>query len=362
MQSSVPEENPQQRARAPLFQLPAIAARRDTPLRPPAEVRSAADLPDRLFVGDLVPESFEITPGGWRARYEDAEPETWAELAFERGERPRLRVSATWRGLQGPFSQMPASGFGELARAALVLPPAWLDALRARLAGVEAEIPAVHGETAFVGTFPDGWLMQVVVPVPARDLPRIGEFHRRIAEDPDRSTAVRAMLRPWWSFIEYAVGRSAVAEETPEAVAEQIADAWGLPVTEAPEFVDHPGGPRVLRAIRRHFNLEVTTSFRDFERALRALVESGLVVPRRGEDAPERRALAAQAPLLERCDRVEFYALDRSLRIVHLPPAAEDCIEPSRTIQRAGDLDAFLRDVAHEARAQRVRVRGARGA
>ena len=44
-----------------------------------------------LFVGDLVPESFEITPGGWRARYEDAEPETWAELAFERGERPLLR-------------------------------------------------------------------------------------------------------------------------------------------------------------------------------------------------------------------------------------------------------------------------------
>ena len=336
-------------ARPLLFQLPRIAARRDSSPSLPAEVRSAADLPDRLFVGDLVPESFEVLQRGWRARYEDAALETWAELEFLGRDRPLLRVSAAFRGSQGLFSQTPASGFGALAQAAIVLPQPWLDALRKRLAGFEVDLLDAPGDAGFVGTFPDGWLMTILVPVAVRDLPRIGEFHRRVEADPQRRTAVQTMLRPWWSWVEYAVGRSPVAEESPDAVAERIAEAWGLPRTEEPAFVDHPGGPRVLRVRRHHFNLEVGTPFRDVERVVHALAESGLVVPVAGERAPERRALVAQAPLLDRGHRIQLYAVDRSRRIVHLPPMTEPGVDPTLVIQRREDLDEFLLDLQRHA-------------
>jgi hypothetical protein len=302
-----------------------------------------------------VPESFEVLQDGWRARYQDAAPETWAKLEFVRRDRPLLRVSAAFRGSQGLFAQTPASGFGALAQAAIVLPQPWLDALRERLAGLEVEVFAAPSGADVVGTFPDGWLMKVIVAVAGRDLPRIGEFHRRIEADPQRSTAVQAMLRPWWSWIEYAVGRSPVAAESPDAVAERIADEWGLPRTEEPAFVDHPGGARVLRVRRHHLNLDVVTPFRDFERVVHALAVSGLVVPVVGERAPERRALAAEATVLERGDHIELDAIDRSLRVVHLPPMAEDCIDPTVVIERSQDLDEFLRNVQRTASAQRDR-------
>ena len=352
----MPTENVAERTRPPLLELPEIAARRKSGPMPPAAVRSAADLPDRLFVGDLVPESFEVLPRGWRARYEDAAPETWAKLEFVRGKPPLLRVSAAFRGSDGFASQTPASGFGSLAHAAIVLPQPWLAALRERLAGLEIDLFDAPGGADFIGTFPDGWLMKIIVPVAVRDLSRIGVFHRCVEADPQRSTAVRSMLRPWSSWVEYAVGRSPVAAESPDAVAARIADEWGLPQIEAPAFFDHPEGPRVLRVRRHHFNLDVTTPFRDFERVVHALAESGLVMPVVGDRAPERRALAAQAPLLERGQRVQLYALDRSLRVVHLPPTTAHGIEPTFVVPRREDLDAFLGDIQRSATPQRDRT------
>lgn len=339
-------ENVAPRARPLRFQLPRIAARSAASPGRPADVRGAGELPDRLFVGDLVPGSFALRPDGWRARYEDAEPETWADLEFVRGEKPLLRVSATFRGQHGLVSQTPASGFGELARAAVVLPESWVDALRERLAGFAVEMLRAPRGPAGVATFPDGWLMKVVVPVPLRELSQIGAFHRCVAADPQRRTAVHMTLGPWWSWIEYAVGRSPVAEQSPDAVAERDAEAWGLPRLEVPAFADHPGGPRVLRLMRHHMNLDVTTSLRDLERVVRALVGAGLVASDPGDRAPERRAFAARAPLLDGGHRIELYAEDRSRRVVHLPPNLAECGEPAVVIERSADLDAFLRDAA----------------
>ena len=346
-------ENVAPRARPLRFPLPRIAARSDSSPGPPADVRSAADLPDRLFVGDLVPGSFELRPDGWRARYEDAEPETSADLEFLGGEKPLLRVSVAFRGNHGLVSQTPACSFGDLARAAIVLPEPWVEGLRERLAVFAVEMLRAPSGPGFVATFPDGWLMKLLVPLPLRELSRVVAFHRCVEADAQRRTAVDVSLLPWWSCIEYAVGRSPVAEESPDAVAARDAEAWGLPQPEAPVFVDHPGGPRVLRLMRHHLNLDVSTSLRDFERVVRALVATGLVALDGGDRAPERRAFVARAPLLDGGRRIELYAEDRSRRVVHLPPDAADCSDATVATGRSADVDACLDEVARRLAPQR---------
>jgi hypothetical protein len=64
----------------------------------PSLVRSAADLPQYLILGDLDPLTFEQSAGGWSARWQGTEENTHFDVIFEAAE-ARYDVSQTRRGL-----------------------------------------------------------------------------------------------------------------------------------------------------------------------------------------------------------------------------------------------------------------------
>lgn len=73
----------------------------------PALVRSAADLPQYLILGDLAPSTFELSAGSWSARWQGKEDDTYFDVAYK-AETGRWEVRQTWCGLDGGFSTYPA--------------------------------------------------------------------------------------------------------------------------------------------------------------------------------------------------------------------------------------------------------------
>jgi hypothetical protein len=72
----------------------------------PILVKSATDLPQYLILGRLEPSSFQISAGGWSARWQGTEDDTHFDVTY-RAEVGQWEVRQTWRGLEGGFSVYP---------------------------------------------------------------------------------------------------------------------------------------------------------------------------------------------------------------------------------------------------------------
>ncbi len=73
----------------------------------PVLVKSATDLPQYLILGRLEPSSFQISAGGWSARWQGTEDDTHFDVTY-RAEVGQWEVRQTWRGLEGGFTVYPA--------------------------------------------------------------------------------------------------------------------------------------------------------------------------------------------------------------------------------------------------------------
>ena len=73
----------------------------------PALVRSAEDLPQYLILGDLDPSTFQLSAGGWSARWQGTEDDTHLDVTYK-AQAGRWEVRQTWCGLDGGFSTYPA--------------------------------------------------------------------------------------------------------------------------------------------------------------------------------------------------------------------------------------------------------------
>ncbi len=81
----------------------------------PSEVKSPADLPNRLFLGDLDEQSFQSSANGWSAAYLDDDGETRVDINYDH-KADRLAMSQTWRGDFGAGCIVGTNDFGHLAR------------------------------------------------------------------------------------------------------------------------------------------------------------------------------------------------------------------------------------------------------
>jgi len=147
-------------------------------------VRTAADLPARLFMGDLEPATFVRNGHDWSAKYVDTTPGTWSEVSYKDG---LLSVNQSFRGTIGPaLYRTTKDDLTELLRAHTDHPREWDLATRARLQSqynlTYLEVPGC------ISGFPDGYLRTIVCPVPFWRLPDTLEVIPKL----DQDTAIRA--------------------------------------------------------------------------------------------------------------------------------------------------------------------------
>lgn len=172
--------------------LPVGVTRRDRSTRyvDPCDVQSAADLPTRLYLGDLAPGSFSLDATGWRVRYQDAEPETHVDLEYESG-RMTLMGSFVWRGIQG----MTIFANGRDWRTfihymSLPVPDEWLSELAVEIESrCNLECTVCPSAPSLVA-FPDGAMMALLFPVPAARLCDLTACLDTIDADPTIATPI----------------------------------------------------------------------------------------------------------------------------------------------------------------------------
>jgi hypothetical protein len=161
------------------------------PLLDPCDVRTADDLPRRLYLGSLAPETFEANDDGWSACYQDADPDTHVRLRYEAAGNT-LSGFFVWRGISGMSVFADGTRWGTFARyMGMPLPPEW-EAEMARICAARFNLeykPTARGAPSLVG-LPDGALMTLLVPLPPSRLPALTGCLDAIEADPAIETSV----------------------------------------------------------------------------------------------------------------------------------------------------------------------------
>lgn len=139
----------------------------------PALVRSVKDIPGYLILGDLDKSTFQLSPGGWSARWQGKENDTYFDVAYMSSAR-RWEVRQTWRGLDGGFSSYPARiSLDKLICQALYMqfPNNWDRAAKLQLESVYQVTVVEQPENAysFCGV-PDGAFRTIVFPIAVSNL------------------------------------------------------------------------------------------------------------------------------------------------------------------------------------------------
>ena len=134
----------------------------------PALVRSAADLPQYLILGDLDPSTFECSAGGWSARWQGTEHDSHFEVLYKSAS-SRWEIRQTWCGLDGGTSFFPARMPLEKAIAQGLytqFPRSWNEAARSQLESAYQLTVVEQPENAFSFCgIPDGAFRTIVLPV-----------------------------------------------------------------------------------------------------------------------------------------------------------------------------------------------------
>lgn len=288
--------NPETNASLPLLVDIGATRRTINAYRPPADVRAAADLPARLFVGDLVPESFRFTPSGWEAEYADETPDTGARVRYVRGI-GLLIVEQTWRGHRGLLTMARVNRWEEIPRHVGSLPRAWNEEIRRRLFreyGLEyVSVPPGEPEPVF---FPDGFLVTIYLPLPIEALPGLPSVLERLDRDARVRTSVGLTVALGCSTVYYAHDNwSADVPREPIQIARWTLDA-GVVACRMPQQFTTPDGIVVTEIRRFHYGSIAQCFFRDLERVVGALAEAGSLPLARGggrgvPDVPEFRGI-----------------------------------------------------------------------
>lgn len=157
----------------------------------PPEVRSPQDLPSRLFMGDLAPDTFEISESGWRVEYRDAAPETGVELRLNRA--GSLVLTERWRGIPGGYSSA-GHQWSSLLQTRLLggFPAEWDAGAAFRLARYNLTYAPFRREHTLFGPMPDGFFKTIFFPVPVSKLTTAARIVREADTDSSISTPVSA--------------------------------------------------------------------------------------------------------------------------------------------------------------------------
>ncbi len=257
-----------------LLPLPAVVRTVRVPVAAFAEVRSEADLPDRLFLGDLQPGSFRQEKRGWSAQWLDAE-----------GHLARFRYAGGLSSLELAYggeevvTLTTAELFTELAQTLQgIHPGAWLSRLEQDLGGrynLRAFPP--REDDPFAGDFPDGHLFTLVMPVPADRLMALFDLHKALQGDGAIRTGLSAYLRLTVSAVNYLEGRNPPMLTHPVGLTLHHVNALGTPAAEAPVREVDPEGVAAWTLRRSHYLYVAHVHLRDLARVAERLAGAGFL-------------------------------------------------------------------------------------
>ncbi len=329
-----------------LLALPAVERPVRVPVAAFAEVRSAADLPDRLLLGDLAPDSFRHEKKGWSAVWVDAD-----------GHRARFRYAGGLSSLELAYrgneavTLTTAERFAELGQTVQTIHPgAWLDILGRHLEGQYNLRVFPHREDDAVGgDFPDGHLLTLVMPGPVERLMALFELHKAWQADAALRTGITAYLRLAFSVVNYIEGRNPAMLAHPAGLVLHHVNALGTPAAEMPVRETDAEGVAAWTLRRSHYLYVAHLHLREAARVVGRLAEAGFIAPagsaREGyPHAPEFGA--ALLPFGYEYVARNAYWFDRDRRRRMFYPAFADADERNALGGQRGDvwIRALMRD------------------
>lgn len=177
----------------------------------PALVRSGADLPPYLILGDLDPSTFEQSAGGWSARWQGTEHDTHLEVAYK-ADTSRWEIRQTWCGLDGGFSLFPARMSLDKVIAQAVytqFPRNWDGAAKSQLESAYQVTVVEQLENAY--TFcgiPDGAFRTIIFPIAVRNLRPVRKWIQDLVEDSPLAYPITVDAKLVFQAINYIEGKA----------------------------------------------------------------------------------------------------------------------------------------------------------
>jgi len=206
----------------------------------PSLVRSVADLPQYLILGDLDPSSFELSAEGWSARWQGREDDTYFNVAY-RAEPGRWEVSQTWCGLDGGFSTYPARmSLDKMIGQALYtqFPRNWDREAKSQLeTAYQLTVVEQPENTHTLCGIPDGAFRTIVFPVAARNLRGVRQWFKDIVNESPLSYPITVEAKLLFQALNYLEGKAPKwTSQAPMTFNQSVVETGllphGLPVRE----------------------------------------------------------------------------------------------------------------------------------
>lgn len=177
----------------------------------PSRLRSSADLPARLILGDLDPSTFKCSEDGWSARWQGTEADTFFEVTYE-AVKGRWLLGQTWCGINGGFSVFPARiSLDKVIAQGLCrqFPRSWDEAARSQIESAYQVSVVTQSEEAisFCG-IPDGAFRTIIIPVAVRHMRIVQEWLQDLLERSPLSYPLTVEARRIFQAVNYIEGKA----------------------------------------------------------------------------------------------------------------------------------------------------------
>lgn len=286
---------------------------------PPEAIQSAAELPERLFFGDLDESSFQASGNTWSARYRGAF-ETGGLLSFNGRQ---VVIKQTFLGVP-MLSACHVTSLGGLLRVVGINSQApldnalqdWIGArMNVRVAPIPEEVPSAW-------YYPDGPARDIWLPVPTTRTRDLAKLHWMLGGLEPIGASLRGSFILGTSVVNYIEGRNGPNFEDPDRLCITALQALGLPPLDMPIRQQGADGSAAWTVSRMHYYYRLTGFLRDIPVLLDVLHRMGFVgSPGASDawpDAPEYAALVLAPEMASAMDHLAWFDADRTRR-VYLP-------------------------------------------
>lgn len=254
-----------------LIRMPSVGHPVALPVTRFEEVKTAVDLPSRLFFGDLVAGSFQLEKKGWRADWRSVDGLTRFRYA---GHLSSLELNYLG---EEAVTLVTAEAFSELAQTVQnIHPEAWMRRLAERLeAQWNVRVFPHREEDAVVSAFPDGYQLTLLLPVAADRLMALFDVHQAWATE--QAFALEAHLRLHFSVMNYIEGCNPPMLAHPAGLVIHHVNALGTPAAEAPARESDPEGEVAWTLRRSHYLYTAHIALVDAPGVIERLAAAGFI-------------------------------------------------------------------------------------
>jgi len=206
-----------------------------------ATVRTSADLPPYLVLGNLDEATFQRSSSGWSTRWQGLENNTYFDATFK-ADHTRYEFHQVWQGVDGGFGHCSSQASPEeaVARCPIYVqfPLSWESAVKTQLEG-KYQLTFIEQSKRMASTFfsPDGFFFTIAFPVAVCDLRQIQRQLKDIVAKSPLGYPVSMAARRVVQVVNYPEGKAPAWTREPMTVftrslLETGLMPWSLPIRE----------------------------------------------------------------------------------------------------------------------------------